>query len=846
MRQDRGVYLLEKFRIQNGVFQGIIVTREKGYTIENVSLWEKQTDTECKAASAFEINEKGQCQFLVKLADPSYIEGTWNVLLRTNQGEYLVDFPVPQSEREYNHIVSLSQTEILPEFKLHLIPAVSQDGFFALRKWHTNHSGIIKEPAYLSAIKEGEDSLVLSCKNWMNKKIRQAELVLLNKKAKTLTRLPLNGEDLAKGTVGVDFTGFLQEKNTDDIVGSVWDMYFHVNVEGTYYLSRLEHFKNKSTALNEPSKRAKLYDDSGYAFGPFSSGLHTKLYPQGTVAWRAYYDYEGRLQMTAVPKRNYFDNQFRIKVENLRIEQGNCTVTVLCPLSEFVFEELVLRSHTDPDNEDKTYHFSCLTDKEKEVPEGKICVFRRTLSDVAFEKVPMDFLLYGRKDGERYEIHLSNFQNASKFTHPKMDNFYRNQEGWFVFPVINKEDNLTLYCREIDEYDGRFIRFKEWVAECIYKVLRSYFDKKRISLFYEDFCKTAQDNAFYMYEYMMENEKVPEEIKKELFYIIDKREPDFERVKKYKFQVLNFMSIRHMVYLLAAKNLVSTSERTQAFHYKARPCKVLDHMRETPFFFLQKGVTGLMKLPGKYRKGEEEKATLVTVSSDWEKLIFEKLGYEEKEIALTGLARWDVLKDHSAGMRNILVMPTCRSWLDGVDSDTFAKSDYCRYYREFLQSQVLAEVLEAKGMTLTFVLPRKLKKYMNLFETQTERITIYDYESRPINELIMMCSLFITDYSSAAWDAYYLKKPVVFYQFDYEKYMEEQGSYINMDNLFGDRVMKPKGLFQAILTYEYNEFRERPEHIAKRERYLPDHESSHRERIYKALKPYLVDEENES
>ena len=38
MRQDRGIYLLEKFRINNGVFQGIIVTREKGYTIEDVSL----------------------------------------------------------------------------------------------------------------------------------------------------------------------------------------------------------------------------------------------------------------------------------------------------------------------------------------------------------------------------------------------------------------------------------------------------------------------------------------------------------------------------------------------------------------------------------------------------------------------------------------------------------------------------------------------------------------------------------------------------------------------------------------------------------------------------------------
>ena len=841
MREDRGIFLMEKYRIQNGVFQGVIVTREKGYEIKSVSLWEKQSDTECKEVSAFDINEKGECQFLVKLSEPVYAEGTWNILVRTNRGEYLVDFPVPQSEREFDKMLSLSQTEILPKLKLHLIPAVSKDGFFALRKWFSGHHQIKKTPAYLSAIKEGEDMLTFSCKNWLDKRIRQAELLLLNRKTKSLTRIPVSGKDLEKGNTAVDFTEFLKEKITDDIVGLKWEMYFHVNVEGDYYVSRLEHFKNKTTAINEPSERSKTYDETGYFFGPFTSWFDTKKYPKGSVVWRVGYTRKGRLILEALPGKQFFDTQFRLRVENLRIEQGNCTVTILCPASEFEWEGLVLRSHTEPDNEDKTYHFEFIT--EKEAAEGKISIWKRTLSDVDFEETPMDFLFYAKKEEKRYEIHLTNFQNPKKFTHPKMDNFYTNEEGWFVFPVIDREDNLVLYCRERDDYDGRFIRFKEWVAECIYKVLKGRLDSRKITMFYEAFCETAQDNAYHLFQYMKESEKVPEDIKKDLYYIIDKRQPDFEQVKKYKTHVLKFMTIRHMVYLLAAKNYISTTTKSQAFHNQARPCMVTDHMKEAKFLLLQQGVTGFSKLPDYYKKGREEKADMVTVSSEREKRIYEKaLGYSKEDISITGLARWDVLKDHSVGMRNILLMPAGRKWLEHVDEDTFAKSDYCRYYREFLQSQMLAEVLEAKSMTLSFVLPRKLKRFMHLFEVQTERISLYDYESRPINELIMLCSMFITDYSSAAWDAYYNEKPVVFYQFDYEKYIAEQGSYINMSKgIFGDRVTGPKELFQAILTYEYNDFRERPEQAANRDKIFADREDNHRERIYEVIKPYLVD-----
>ena len=51
----------------------------------------------------------------------------------------------------------------------------------------------------------------------------------------------------------------------------------------------------------------------------------------------------------------------------------------------------------------------------------------------------------------------------------------------------------------------------------------------------------------------------------------------------------------------------------------------------------------------------------------------------------------------------------------------------------------------------------------------------------PTVQLIMECSMLITDYSSVCWDVLYMDKPVVFYQFDQERYENEVGSYIDLN-----------------------------------------------------------------
>lgn len=59
-----------------------------------------------------------------------------------------------------------------------------------------------------------------------------------------------------------------------------------------------------------------------------------------------------------------------------------------------------------------------------------------------------------------------------------------------------------------------------------------------------------------------------------------------------------------------------------------------------------------------------------------------------------------------------------------------------------------------------------------------------------------------TDYSSVSWDVYYLGKPILFYQFDLDKYNETNGSYIDMEkDLFGERCLTREELLPKIHEY---------------------------------------------
>lgn len=79
-----------------------------------------------------------------------------------------------------------------------------------------------------------------------------------------------------------------------------------------------------------------------------------------------------------------------------------------------------------------------------------------------------------------------------------------------------------------------------------------------------------------------------------------------------------------------------------------------------------------------------------------------------------------------------------------------------------------------------------------------------------INELYVIADMLITDYSSVFFDYANLKRPIIFYMYDLEKYRDDiRGFYLNLNELPGKIIEKDDELIEEIKNmskkFEYNE-----------------------------------------
>ena len=99
----------------------------------------------------------------------------------------------------------------------------------------------------------------------------------------------------------------------------------------------------------------------------------------------------------------------------------------------------------------------------------------------------------------------------------------------------------------------------------------------------------AQDNGYYFFKHCMdENEEAY--LHKKIYYIISKDSPDHYKVDPYKKNVINFMSIRHMIYTQAADLIVSSDSRYHTYAMQCRHSIFNRYLRKKKFVFLQHGV----------------------------------------------------------------------------------------------------------------------------------------------------------------------------------------------------------------------------------------------------------------
>ncbi len=493
--------------------------------------------------------------------------------------------------------------------------------------------------------------------------------------------------------------------------------------------------------------------------------------------------------------------------------------------------------------------FICTIDVKMLYQEG---AFKNRFIDLYYQCTTKDHT-YWHKVGRPTHKHFQRDRGESLFLYNTI------MKGCQIYPYFSRKQlNLSLMYREKSDYETWYFKLKELVAAYLARSQRSNsksagrrslrylyrlqkvlalrlfgirMDDQDVLITGEYKCETAQDNSYYFFKYVRENHP-----SLGLYYIIKKNSHDKEKLEAFRTHVVDYFSVKHLYLLLTAKVIVSSQGREHLYIFRPLNGRFKQALLKKRYVFLQHGVTAFKK--SYFSKNTPNAADKVVATSDIEKrIIMENWGYQDDEVIVTGFPRFDVLEDKSVllGRKNILIFPTWRRTLDGVDDDVFVESDFFLNYQELLDSERLHTFLRRNDIEIRFYIHIKLKDKIRNFSSRSDRIHFTDMTYKPVNELLMEASLLITDYSSVAWDFHYLAKPVSFFQFDQEQYLRESGSFIDFNTqLFGNVSCDAESLVEdVILQFNKGSIGEST--------FFKYHDRNNSERIYQELSAYLSD-----
>lgn len=281
--------------------------------------------------------------------------------------------------------------------------------------------------------------------------------------------------------------------------------------------------------------------------------------------------------------------------------------------------------------------------------------------------------------------------------------------------------------------------------------------------------KEARDNGYHFFKWVRANRP-----KQKIAYAIDKKSPDYNKVKGVG-KVISYGTLSHWFWYIVADKNISSQKGGKPNPAVCYFFEVTLGLRKKNRVFLQHGIT--------INKGDwlfypnTKIWRFITACKPEHDFIKENFGYPEDNVKLLGFARFDALHGVQTDKNLLLVMPTWRNWLGRESKDNkdlaFENTEYFLKWNAFLRDERLHALLEKYDKKLLFYPHRNMQKFLAFFEG-SERIEIADWKKYDIQDVLKSASLMITDYSSVFFDFSYMKKPVLFYQFDEEEFRAKQ------------------------------------------------------------------------
>lgn len=360
-------------------------------------------------------------------------------------------------------------------------------------------------------------------------------------------------------------------------------------------------------------------------------------------------------------------------------------------------------------------------------------------------------------------------------------------------------------------------------------------NKKEIWLICEDEYE-ARDNGYWLFKYIREQH--PD---MNVYYAINKNSCDYSKVKALG-NIIEFGSCKHWIYYLIANKNISTQKAgnpNAPLFYFLQVYGILKNKR----IFLQHGIT---INNAKFIHYNVTKFRLFICGAKREyEYIKEKFGYPEENLRYVGFARFDQLHNININKKQILLMPTWRNWLAretnfiSKNKEKFEDTLYYKTYNNLLNNEVLIKYLEENDITLCFYPHRCMQKFIYLFNTKSGNIKILDKNDIDIQQLLKESALMITDYSSVNMDFAYMKKPLIYYQFDKEEFRNkqyEEGYFSYENDGFGPVIENEDELITKIIEICNSDYILEEKYLKKINNFFELYDINNCKRNYEAIK----------
>lgn len=287
----------------------------------------------------------------------------------------------------------------------------------------------------------------------------------------------------------------------------------------------------------------------------------------------------------------------------------------------------------------------------------------------------------------------------------------------------------------------------------------------------------ADDNGEAFFQFLLSH-KPP---RTRVVFAVEKHSEDYQRLSRIG-KCVGFSSFRYKkLFLLCDVNISSHADQRVFYNHHE---ELRDVQARTKYVFLQHGITK-DDISGYLNRYKQNISGFVTAAvPEYDSINDDSYGYKQGDVWLTGFPRFDRL--YHAGGKHITIMPTWRMYLmerlnggtgEWIPKDNFEKQEFYQFYDALINSERLIGALHENGYTLQFFPHPLMNPYIERFH-HDPRVAFLSTTETSYRDVYAMSGLVVTDYSSSVFDFAYLRKPLVYCQFDKEKFFSGEQSYV--------------------------------------------------------------------